>query len=54
VFFGTPSRIHHVGISLGGTLMVNAPTFGQPVRVADLRGFSDYADASRPTATRAA
>lgn len=54
VFFGIPGRIHHVGISLGGTLMVNAPTFGQPVQVADLRGFGDYAGASRPAATRAA
>jgi cell wall-associated NlpC family hydrolase len=54
VFFGTPGRIHHVGISLGGTLIVNAPTFGQPVQVADLRGFGDYAGASRPAATGAA
>lgn len=51
VFFGTPGRIHHVGISLGSTLMVNAPTFGQPVQVADLRGFGDYAGASRPATT---
>jgi cell wall-associated NlpC family hydrolase len=49
VFFGTPSRIHHVGISLGGMLMVNAPTFSQPVQVADIRGFGDFAGASRPT-----
>ena len=49
VFFGTPNHIHHVGISLGGTLMINAPTFGQPVQVGDLRSFGDYAGASRPT-----
>jgi cell wall-associated NlpC family hydrolase len=48
VFFGTPSHIHHVGISLGGTLIVNAPTFGQPVQVDDLHSFADYAGASRP------
>jgi cell wall-associated NlpC family hydrolase len=54
VFFGAPGRIHHVGISLGGTLMVNAPTFGQPVQVANLRGFGDYAGTSRPAATAAA
>jgi cell wall-associated NlpC family hydrolase len=48
VFFGTPSNIHHVGISLGGTQMINAPTFGQPVQVDDLLGIGDYAGASRP------
>jgi hypothetical protein len=25
LFFGTPRRVHHVGISLGGTAMVHAP-----------------------------
>jgi cell wall-associated NlpC family hydrolase len=49
VFFGTPTHIHHVGISLGGALIVNAPTFGQPVQVADYHSFGDYAGASRPT-----
>jgi hypothetical protein len=48
LFFGTPNDIHHVGISLGGTLIVNAPTFGQPVQVEDYRSFGDYAGASRP------
>jgi cell wall-associated NlpC family hydrolase len=48
VFFGTPSRIHHVGMSLGGTQMVNAPTFGTPVQVQNLRDVGDYAGASRP------
>lgn len=51
--FGTPGRIHHVGISLGSTLMVNAPTYGQPVQVADLREFGDYAGASRLATTSA-
>jgi len=35
VFFGVPTRIHHVGISMGGKLMVNAPAFGMPVQVLD-------------------
>lgn len=48
LFFGTPDNIHHVGISLGGTLMINAPTFGQTVRVQDYRNASDYAGSSRP------
>jgi cell wall-associated NlpC family hydrolase len=48
VFFGTAGRIHHVGISLGGMLMVNAPDFGQTVKTQDIRGFGDYAGASRP------
>jgi len=50
MFFGTAGRIHHVGISLGGTLMVNAPDFGQNVKTQDLRDFTDYAGASRPGA----
>jgi cell wall-associated NlpC family hydrolase len=48
LFFGTPRDIHHVGISLGGTLMIHAPTFGQTVRIQDYRIFRDYAGASRP------
>jgi cell wall-associated NlpC family hydrolase len=48
VFFGGPGRVHHVGISLGGTLVVHAPDFGQVVQVADYRDFTDYAGASRP------
>lgn len=48
LFFGTPRRIHHVGMSLGGTLMINAPTFGQTVRIQDYRKLRNYAGASRP------
>jgi cell wall-associated NlpC family hydrolase len=51
VFFGTPDRIHHVGISLGGTLMIDAPDVGQTVKIEDLRTFPDYAAASRPPGT---
>jgi cell wall-associated NlpC family hydrolase len=50
VFFGTAGRIHHVGISLGGPLIVNAADFGQNVKVQELREFADYAGASRPSA----
>ncbi len=51
LFFGRPGgRIHHVGISLGGTLMIHAPDFGQPVQIADdYRQLGDYAGASRPS-----
>jgi cell wall-associated NlpC family hydrolase len=54
LFFGQPGgRIHHVAISLGGTRMIHAPTFGQPVQAADdYRTLGDYAGASRPTADR--
>ncbi|WP_235433805.1 MULTISPECIES: bifunctional lytic transglycosylase/C40 family peptidase [Protofrankia] len=48
VFFGTPNNVHHVGISLGGTVMVDAPDVGRSVTVRDFRGFPDYAGASRP------
>ncbi|MDQ4094199.1 MAG: C40 family peptidase [Actinomycetota bacterium] len=48
LFFGTPRNIHHVGMSLGGTLMINSPTFGQTVRIQDYRNFRNYAGAARP------
>ncbi len=48
LFFGTPRKIYHVGIFLGGTSMINAPTFGQKVKIQDYRRLSDYAGASRP------
>lgn len=48
LFFGTPRKIHHVGIFLGGTSMINAPTFGQNVKVSDYRRLRDFAGASRP------
>lgn len=43
VFFGSP--VHHVGIYVGNGLMVNAPDFGQVVKVEAL--FSGYEGARR-------
>jgi cell wall-associated NlpC family hydrolase len=43
VFFGAP--VHHVGIYVGNGLMVNAPNFGEDVKVQPL--FSDYSGARR-------
>ena len=51
VFYGTPSRVHHVGMYLGEGRMVNAPTFGRPVQVAFYRyRGDDYVGATRPSA----
>ncbi|MGW4115251.1 C40 family peptidase [Actinosynnema sp. NPDC004786] len=55
VFYGTPGNIHHVGLYIGGGLMINAPTFGQPVRIDHYRyNGDDYAGATRPAAPIAA
>lgn len=49
VFYGNPSRIHHVGLYIGDGQMINAPTFGMPVQVASYRySGDDYAGAGRP------
>ncbi|WP_321572642.1 C40 family peptidase [Parafrankia colletiae] len=48
VFFGTPRNVHHVGIPLRGTAMLDTPDFGRSVTVRDFHGFPDYAGASRP------
>jgi hypothetical protein len=51
VFYGTPDAVHHVGMYLGEGRMVNAPTFGQPVRTAYYRWRGDdYLGATRPAA----
>lgn len=44
VFFGSP--IHHVGIYVGGGMMIHAPRSGDVVRIAPLH--SNYAGAARP------
>ena len=52
VFYGTPAKVHHVGMYLGDGKMVNAPTFGKPVQTAFYRwGGDDYLGATRPAAT---
>lgn len=49
VFYGTPSNIHHVGLYIGGGLMINAPDFGQQVQINNYRyNGDDYAGATRP------
>ena len=51
VFYGTPARVHHVGMYLGDGKMVNAPTFGKPVQTAFYRwNGDDYLGATRPAA----
>lgn len=51
VFYGTPGDIHHVGLYIGVGLMINAPTFGQPVQIDHYRyNGDDYAEATRPAA----
>jgi cell wall-associated NlpC family hydrolase len=49
LFFGTPTRVHHVGIATGErTLMIHAPRRGTTIRVQDARDLADYLAASRP------
>ncbi len=49
VFYGTPTRVHHVGLYLGHGLMIDAPHSHAVVRVEPYhRG--DYLGAARPTA----
>jgi cell wall-associated NlpC family hydrolase len=51
VFYGTPQRVHHVGLYLGGGRMVNAPHTGALVQVASARwAGDDYLGATRPAA----
>lgn len=48
VFFGTTGFVHHVGIYIGDGLMIDAPTFGIPIRIEPFRE-SDYLAAGRPS-----
>jgi cell wall-associated NlpC family hydrolase len=49
VFYGTPTHIHHVGLYLGTGIMINAPDFGQVVKIEPYHPpRDDYAGATRP------
>nr|WP_246128156.1 C40 family peptidase [Amycolatopsis rhizosphaerae] len=49
VFYGTTTHIHHVGLYLGGGLMIDAPDVGQSVKIEPHRHKGDdYAGATRP------
>ncbi len=49
VFYGTPANIHHVGLYVGGGLMIDAPDFGQVVKIEPYRYHGDdYAGSTRP------
>ncbi|WP_275560570.1 C40 family peptidase [Streptomyces sp. 5-6(2022)] len=50
VFYGTPDEgIHHVGLYIGQGQMINAPNFGQKIKIAPYRHQGDdYAGATRP------
>ncbi|WP_216211136.1 C40 family peptidase [Amycolatopsis aidingensis] len=48
VFYGNPNtKIHHVGLYIGGGLMIDAPDFGQVVKIQPYAR-KDYAGATRP------
>ncbi|UJW32611.1 C40 family peptidase [Saccharothrix sp. AJ9571] len=50
VFYGTPAKVHHVGLYIGNGKMINAPTFGQPVQIDNHRHpDDDYVGATRPS-----
>ncbi|WP_410675343.1 C40 family peptidase [Amycolatopsis sp. cmx-4-68] len=49
VFYATVGQVHHVGLYLGGGNMIDAPDFGQAVRVHSYRyPGDDYFGATRP------
>ncbi|WP_027946991.1 C40 family peptidase [Amycolatopsis taiwanensis] len=49
VFYGTTAHIHHVGLYIGGGLMIDAPDVGQSIKVEPYRyQGDDYAGATRP------
>jgi cell wall-associated NlpC family hydrolase len=47
VFYGTEQHIHHVGLYLGGGLMIDAPDFGQVVKTEPYTA-TGYLGATRP------
>lgn len=49
MFYGVPERVYHVGLYVGEGRMVNASTYGRPVRVSQHRYPGDaYLGATRP------
>ncbi|MFE3205578.1 NlpC/P60 family protein [Embleya sp. NPDC059237] len=51
VFFGTPSNVHHVGLAVDATRMIEAPRPGIPVRLGPIRyPGNDFLGVTRPTA----
>ncbi|WP_280479855.1 NlpC/P60 family protein [Nocardia asiatica] len=52
VFYGTAdNNVHHVGLYLGASKMLHAPTFNEPVQISDHRWpGDDYYAATRPAA----
>ncbi len=49
VFYGTPNKVHHVGLYIGAGKMVHAATFRQPIKISSYRwNGDDYLTASRP------
>jgi cell wall-associated NlpC family hydrolase len=50
VFYGAAAHIHHVGLYIGGGMMIDAPDFGQVVKIQPYRyKGDDYAGATRPS-----
>ena len=47
VFYGTTTNVHHVGLLIGGGLMIDAPDFGQRVKTEPYKE-TDYLGATRP------
>ncbi|MEV0068831.1 MULTISPECIES: C40 family peptidase [unclassified Amycolatopsis] len=49
VFYGTVAHVHHVGLYLGGSTMIDAPDEGQVVQIQPYRhSGDDYLGATRP------
>lgn len=52
VFYGTATHIHHVGVYIGGGVMIDASDVGQAVEVEPYRYTSDdYFGATRPASS---
>jgi cell wall-associated NlpC family hydrolase len=53
-FYGTPASIHHVGLYIGGGLMIDAPDQGQVVKTESYRHQGDdFIGATRPASAAA-